>query len=46
MAYADEDEEKIAQVLAAYSKGVDAVIAVAPADKLNVVEKTFAAAGN
>ncbi|CAD6269498.1 unnamed protein product [Miscanthus lutarioriparius] len=47
-AYADGDEKKIAQVLAAYGKAADAVIAAAPADKLIVLEKTFAtaAAGN
>jgi hypothetical protein len=43
-AYGDGDEKKIAQVLAAYSKAADAVIAAAPADKLTVMEKTFAAA--
>ena len=43
-AYADVDEKKIAQVVASYSKAADAVIAAAPADKLNVLEKTFAAA--
>jgi hypothetical protein len=42
--YVDGDEKKIAQVLAAYSKAADEVIAAAPADKLNVLEKTFAAA--
>ncbi|CAD6266598.1 unnamed protein product [Miscanthus lutarioriparius] len=48
-AYADGDEKKIAQVLAAYNKVVDEVIVAAPADKLNVLEKTFttvAATGN
>jgi hypothetical protein len=43
-AYADGDEKKIAQVLAAYVKAADAVTAAAPADKLIVLEKTFAAA--
>jgi len=43
-AYADGDEKKIAQVLAAYGKAADAVIAAASADKLIVLEKTFAAA--
>ena len=44
-AYADGDEKKIAQVLAAHSKAADEVIAAAPADKL-VLEKTFAATRN
>ena len=43
-AYADGDEKKIAQVLAAYSKATDEVIVAAPVDKLNVLEKTFTAA--
>ncbi|KAG0526014.1 hypothetical protein BDA96_06G108500 [Sorghum bicolor] len=43
-AYADGDEKKIAQVLAAYSKAADEVIAAAPADKLTIMEKTFIAA--
>nr|TKW02828.1 hypothetical protein SEVIR_7G036200v2 [Setaria viridis] len=43
-AYADGDDKKIAHVLAAYIKAADAVFAAAPAEKLKVMEKTFAAA--
>lgn len=43
-AYATGDDKEIARVLAAYNKATDAVIAAAPAEKLKVMEETFAAA--
>lgn len=43
-AYAEGDEKKIAQIVAAYTKAANMVIVAPPADKLNVMEKTFASA--
>ncbi|KAJ1264678.1 hypothetical protein BS78_08G018600 [Paspalum vaginatum] len=43
-AYATGDDKEIARVLDAYNKAADAVIAAAPAEKLKVLEETFAAA--
>ncbi|CAN6323283.1 unnamed protein product [Urochloa humidicola] len=42
-AYAGGNEKKIAGVLAAYEKAADAVIVAAPAEKLKVMQETFAA---
>lgn len=43
-AYATGDKKKIAEILAAYSKAADVVIAAAPAETLKVMEEAFTAA--